>query len=72
MEKKKMNKGLPWWSSGWESACQWRGHRFDPWSGKIPYATGQLSPCAKTTEPALEPVLPNKRSHRNKKPSHHS
>ena len=27
------------------------GHRFDPWSGKIPHATGQLSPCATTTEP---------------------
>ena len=27
------------------------GHRFDPWSGEIPHATGQLSPCATTTEP---------------------
>ena len=25
--------GLPWWSSGWESILQCRGHRFDPWSG---------------------------------------
>ena len=25
---------------------------FDPWSGQIPHATGQLSPCAATTEPA--------------------
>ena len=24
---------LPWWSSGYESACHCRGHRFDPWSG---------------------------------------
>ena len=24
-------------SSGWESACQCRGYRFDPWSGMIPY-----------------------------------
>ena len=23
---------------------------FDPWSGKIPHAMGQLSPCATTTE----------------------
>ena len=21
--------GLPWWYSGWESACQCKGHRFD-------------------------------------------
>ena len=41
-------------------------HRFDPWSGKIPHAAGQLSPCATTTEPMLwsppaastEPVCP--------------
>ena len=25
----------------------------EPWSGKIPHATEQLSPCATTTEPAL-------------------
>ena len=24
--------GLPWWSSGGESACQCRGHGFNPWS----------------------------------------
>ena len=30
-----------------------------------------VSPCATTTEPAcLEPVLRNKRSHRNEKPAH--
>ena len=45
--------GLPWWHSGQESACQCRGHRFNPWSGKIPHATEQLSPCATTTEPVL-------------------
>ena len=45
--------GLPWWCSGQESACQCRGHRFEPWSGKIPHAVEQLSPCATTTEPAL-------------------
>ena len=44
-------QGLTWWRSGWESACQCRGHRFDPWSGKIPHAAEQLSPCATTTEP---------------------
>ena len=36
-----------------ESACQCRGHRFNPWSRKIPHATEQLSPCTTTTEPAL-------------------
>ena len=54
--------GLPWWRSGWESACQCRGHGFKPWSGKIPHAAEQLSPWATTTEPArLEPLLCNKR-----------
>ena len=36
--------GLPWWHSGWESACQCRGHGFEPWSGKIPHAAEQLGP----------------------------
>ena len=30
-----------------------QGTRFDPWSGKIPRAAEQLSPCATITEPAL-------------------
>ena len=46
-------QGLPWWHSGYESACQCRGHGFKPWSGKIPHAAEQLSSCATTTEPAL-------------------
>ena len=29
------------------------GDRFEPWSGKIPHAVEQLSPCTTTTEPAL-------------------
>ena len=29
------SRGLPWWLSGKENACQCRGHRLDPWSGKI-------------------------------------
>ena len=29
--------GLPWWCSSKESACQCRGHRSDPWVGKIPW-----------------------------------
>ena len=27
-----------------------KAHGFDPWSGKIPHAAEQLSPCATTTE----------------------
>ena len=38
-------RGLPWWSSGCESTCQCRKHRFDPWSRKILHATGQLDLC---------------------------
>ena len=63
--------GLPWWCSGWESACQCRGHGFEPWSGKIPHAAEQLGPWATTTEPArLEPVLRNWRGHDGEKPTH--
>ena len=29
--------------------AQCRGHRFDPWSRKIPHAAEQLSPCTTTT-----------------------
>ena len=43
--KAKINKwGLPWWRGGWEFACQCRGHRFEPWSGKIPHAAEQVGP----------------------------
>ena len=64
-------KGLPWWRSGWESACQCRGHGFELWSGKIPHAVEQLGPWATTTEPArLEPVLRNKRGHNSERPAH--
>ena len=58
-------------------------HGFEPWSGKIPHAAEQLSPCAqllslhsRAREPqllkpgSLEPVLCNQRSHRNEKPAH--
>ena len=63
--------GLPWWCSGWESACQCRGHGFGPWSGKIPHAAEQLGPWATTTEPArLEPVLRNKRGRDSERPAH--
>ena len=67
----KRNEGLPWWRSGWESACRCRGHGFEPWSGKIPHAAEQLGPCATTTEPArLEPVLHNKRGRDGERPVH--
>ena len=63
--------GLPWWRSGWESACRCRGHGFEPWSGRIPRAAEQLGPWATTTEPArLEPVLCNKRGHDSERPAH--
>ena len=63
--------GLPWWRSGWESACRCRGHGFEPWSGKIPHAADQLGPWATTTEPVrLEPVLRNKRGRDSERPAH--
>ena len=46
-------EGLPWWRSRQEPACQYRGHRFDPWSRKILRALEQLGPRATTTEPTL-------------------
>ena len=36
--------GHPWWSSGKESAGQYKGDGFDPRSGKIPHVVGQLDP----------------------------
>ena len=66
--------GLPRWQSRLESTCQSRRQVFNPWFGRIPHATEQLSPRT-TTEPELwvhelklpkparrEPVLSNKRS----------
>ena len=63
--------GLPWWRCGCESACQCRGHGFEPWSGGIPRAAEQLGSCATTTEPArLEPVLRNRRGSNSSRPTH--
>ena len=53
---KMVTPALPWWSSGKESACQRRGHRFGPSSRKIPHATGQLSQWATTAEPTCPRV----------------
>ena len=46
-------RGLPWWLSGKDSACQCRRRGFNPWSRKIPHALEQLSPCTTATEPVL-------------------
>ena len=52
-------RGLPWWSSNHWTAFQCRGRGFNPWSGKVPHAEGQLSlllnasalePCSMTRE----------------------
>ena len=51
---KKRQIGLPWWLSGKESTCHCRRHKVDPWSGKIPRAVEQLSPCATTIESVLQ------------------
>ena len=62
--------GLPWWRSGWESACQCGGHGFEPWSGKIPRAAERLGPWATTTGRArLEPVLHSKRGRDSERPA---
>ena len=47
---KRKGQGPPWWSSGWDSTCRCRGHGFDPWSGKIPFAVRERSLCAPTRE----------------------
>ena len=68
---KNNESGLPWWRSGWESACQCRGHRFESWSGKIPHAVERLGPWATIAEPArLEPVFCNKRGRVSERPAH--
>ena len=47
------------------------GHGFEAWSGKIPHAAEQRSPCTTTTDPArLEPVLRNKRGRDSERPAH--
>ena len=51
---KNLSTGIPWWRSGLKSAWQCKGHRFKPWSRRIPHAAEQLSPCTTTTEPALQ------------------
>ena len=48
--KSKTKWGLPWWLSGREPACQCRGHRLDPRSGRVPHAAERLSPSAAPTD----------------------
>ena len=69
------------WLNGKESVCQFRRDRFNPWSGKIPQATEQLSLCAPLLSLfsrawelqawslcTLEAVLPKKRSQCKEEP----
>ena len=73
MQNPENDVGCPWWSRGYESAWQGRERGVDPWSGRIPHAAEQLSPCATLLSlsatawslGALEPSLCNKRSHCN-------
>ena len=65
---------LPWWLRGKESACQCRGHRFDPWSRKIPRpACASQLPSPRTTTTGawahLASVPCNKRNHGNERTS---
>ena len=39
----KIALGLPWWYSGEESACHCKGHRLNPWSGKMSHVMEQQS-----------------------------
>ena len=36
-----------------KSVSQCKGHRFNPWSRRTPWAMGQIGLCATTTEPVL-------------------
>ena len=66
----KEEERLPWWLSGTESACQCRRREFDPWSGKTPYATEQLSLCSGARElQLLKPVCPGACAPRQEKRS---
>ena len=49
-EKIKKTVWLPRWSSGWESACQWRGHGFGPGPGRSHMSPGNKACVSPTTE----------------------
>ena len=77
--EKKSSIGLPWSYSGWESACQFRGRGFDPWSGKI-HTPWRTKPMHNYWSQALESASHNywasaprarghsRRSHRSESP----
>ena len=46
IKKKKISLGFPGGSVVKNLACQFGGHRFDPWSGKIPHAAEHVTPFA--------------------------
>ena len=63
--------GLLRWSSGSESACQSRGHRFGPWGREIPHKMGQLSPSITTAEAQEWKVCAlQQRGYHNEKSTH--
>ena len=43
---------------GEKTACQCRGHRFNPWFEKSAHGMEQLGPCASTEPIRLRAVLP--------------
>ena len=51
--KRSVNLGASLVTQWWETACQYRRHRSDSWSGKIPHATEELRLCTHSTP---EPV----------------
>ena len=72
-----VGSGLPWWYSGWESACHGRGSKLKPpchnyWAGALEFASCSYWDCElRLLKPmCLELVPLNKRSHCNEKPSH--
>ena len=62
---------LPWGLSGKESTFQYRRHRFDPWSRKIPHALREVGPRATTIELMLQlqrPAHPGAHAPQQEKP----
>ena len=51
--QKPQTTGLPWWFIGKEHTRVNAGDGFNPWSGKVPHVSEQLSPCTTSTEPVL-------------------
>ena len=68
---KNKNRGFPGGAVVENLPANAGGHGFEPWSGKIPHAAEQRSPCATTTEPVcLEPVFRSKRGRESERPAH--